>query len=420
MAKLLEDAVESIKQGDKATGKKILLDILNDDPGNDRAWVLMSAVVDTNEMRYDCLQEAIKLNPDNRIAQRGLKKLQQSMNSASPAPSSDNKTAIEPIRPEPKQTRQVSSKVLTSNNQATIEYLCKRLIIEKFYAILISDDKLAIPILNLENFTFSVPVEVIPELFPLQPYFDLILFRQTGARFDAICLKVCRDKGEPPPITQAQFIEVGQACLQYSNVVAYGQVMPVIFQVWEIYERNMTPDDIQRLKTLKRLPGLKKVGVQTRGIDKISGKLVYTSAWFKFSGINRYIQRLFDEESTFSEEQTILALANSRIEVLPIIAGIVTGTALGIGLRLLAITLGWNYDLNIDVFIVFIVAAIAIYLPKFKLYSRWQGTLASAGFGVVLYGLLFLFPNYTPSLWYIIYIIVFAFLGRFLGSVVEP
>lgn len=417
MKKLLQDAVTSIKNGDKVTGKKILLDILNDDPSNDRAWMWMSAVVDTNEMRYECLQEAVKLNPNNRMAKKGLKKLQQSMHGVSPTSISANETSEN----QPESEIETANKItLSSNSQSTIEYLCKRLILEKFYSILALDDKPTVPILNPGKFLFPVPVEVIPELLPLQTHFDLILFRQTGARFDAICLKVCRDKDEPPPITQTQLVEVGQACLQYSNVVAYGQVSPVMIQIWEIYERSITPNDIQRLKNLKRMPGRKKVGVQTRGVDKVSGKLVYTSSWFKFSGISKYIQRLFDEEHTFSEEKTLTALANSRIEILPIIAGIVIGLVLGIGFRLIAMILDWNYDLTFDIFIVFIVAAIAIYLPEFKLYSRWQGTLASVGFGIILYGILFLFPNYELGLWHIIFIIIFALWGRFLGSVVEP
>jgi hypothetical protein len=113
-------------------------------------------------------------------------------------------------------------------------------------------------------------------------------------------------------------------------------------------------------------------------------------------------------------------LVSSSIEIMPIIAGIVIGTALGLGLRLMANRLGWQYDLPIDSFIVFVVAPIAIYLPKFKLYSQWQGLLAALGYGSLLYGILLFVLNYEPSLWYAISLVIIGLLGRFMGAIVEP
>lgn len=417
----LQTAVTAIKEGNKATGRQILVEILQENPANDRAWVWMSSVVETDDMRRECLREALNHNPHNQAAKKGLNKLQQTADHQTPTPTVTGKERfLPPQESTPPQQAGINTAALSNDNQATIEYICKRLILEKHYNVLALDENPTVPILNPEHFQFPIPVEVIPELLPLQPYFDLILFRQTGARFEAICLKVCRSKGEPEPVTQAQLIAAGQACLQYSNVVAYGQVSPVFIRVWELFERKFTPDDEQRLQKLKRIPGRKKVGVQVQAIDKLSRQIIYSSALFRFSGGRRYIQSLINEEHQFSEEQLLTALVNSRIEILPIIAGIVTGVTLGIGLRLIANMLGWLYSPVIDIFIVFIVASLAIYLPKFKLYSRWQGVLASVGFGVVLYGILLLLLNYEPSIWYAILVVIFAMWGRFLGAIVEP
>lgn len=400
----LQTAIEAIRRGDAATGKELLLEILREDPSDDRAWLWMSSVVETDDMRRECLEEALKHNPDNRMARRGLEKLQRNGQQSS----------------KPVDQRVNSFSSLSLESRETIEYLYKRLMIEKNYIVTIPDEFADIPVLNPANFLAPIPVIEVPELLPLQAYFDLIVTRQTSARFDMICLKVCRNKGEPPPVTQAEIVKAGQACLKYSNVVAYGQVMPVLVQVWELYERAFTAEDAQRLKALKRIPGRKKVGIQAYAMDKLANRVVYSTTLLKSGGNSRLINRLLKEQHTFSEEKLLTQLLNSRIEMLPILAGIVIGVALALGLRLAAAALGWRYDLFFDVLVVFLVAPIAVYLPKFKQYAHWQGSLAAAGYGVVLYGLLVLLFNQEPTIWYPILIAIFALWGRFVGVTVDP
>ncbi len=73
----LEQAIALIKSGEKADGQQLLIEVLKTDPKNDAAWVWMSAVVDTDDMRRECLEEALKFNPSNRAAALGLEKLRQ-------------------------------------------------------------------------------------------------------------------------------------------------------------------------------------------------------------------------------------------------------------------------------------------------------------------------------------------------------
>jgi len=68
-------AVNKIKTGDKEAGKQILMELLDANPENDKAWVWMSAVVGTDELRRECLEEALMYNPFNETAQRGLEKI---------------------------------------------------------------------------------------------------------------------------------------------------------------------------------------------------------------------------------------------------------------------------------------------------------------------------------------------------------
>ncbi len=71
----LKKAITLIKAGQKQEGKEILLQLLHEDEHNDMAWVWLSATVDTDEMRLECLQEALKINSDNQTAQRGYQKI---------------------------------------------------------------------------------------------------------------------------------------------------------------------------------------------------------------------------------------------------------------------------------------------------------------------------------------------------------
>ncbi|HEX2696181.1 MAG TPA: tetratricopeptide repeat protein, partial [Anaerolineales bacterium] len=69
---IFEEAVEALRRGDKAGAKDILTRLLKADQGNATYWIWMSASVDTTKERIYCLQAALKLDPENGIAKRGL------------------------------------------------------------------------------------------------------------------------------------------------------------------------------------------------------------------------------------------------------------------------------------------------------------------------------------------------------------
>ncbi len=75
MSPELKQAVQLIKSGQKQEGKEILLQILNEDEANDTAWVWLTATVDNDEMRLECLEEALKINPNNETAKKGYQKI---------------------------------------------------------------------------------------------------------------------------------------------------------------------------------------------------------------------------------------------------------------------------------------------------------------------------------------------------------
>jgi len=67
-----QDAVEALRKGEKARAREILTALIQDEQTNPTYWVWMSAVVDSPKERIYCLQTALKLDPGNAAAKRGL------------------------------------------------------------------------------------------------------------------------------------------------------------------------------------------------------------------------------------------------------------------------------------------------------------------------------------------------------------
>lgn len=69
---MFQDAVSALRAGDKTRAKEILTRLLKADQNNATYWVWMSAAVETNKERIYCLQTALKFDPENASAKRGL------------------------------------------------------------------------------------------------------------------------------------------------------------------------------------------------------------------------------------------------------------------------------------------------------------------------------------------------------------
>lgn len=72
---LVSQAMVAIKAGDLEGGRKLLESVLELDPDHEKAWLWMSAAVKTDDERRHCLEEVLRINPDNSQAIRGLEKL---------------------------------------------------------------------------------------------------------------------------------------------------------------------------------------------------------------------------------------------------------------------------------------------------------------------------------------------------------
>jgi len=120
MSDTLQKAIATIKSGNKTAGKQLLSDILKADPDNEQAWLWMTKVVDSHSERVKCLQQALRINPNNETAQYVLKSLQEQSTATSTQPTETS--APSPLKP---------LKRIPSQNQPTRKPL-KRLSTRKY------------------------------------------------------------------------------------------------------------------------------------------------------------------------------------------------------------------------------------------------------------------------------------------------
>lgn len=88
----LDRAIEFIKIGEKSKARKLLREILKSDPRNEEAWIWMSGILDDVKQRRLCLNNALKINPDNELAKKGLAALEKGDRKPKPTPDVSPKT----------------------------------------------------------------------------------------------------------------------------------------------------------------------------------------------------------------------------------------------------------------------------------------------------------------------------------------
>jgi twitching motility two-component system response regulator PilG len=72
----LQAAVVEAKAGNKAVARRHLLEVTEQDPRNETAWLWLAGVADSPQGMIACLQKVLAINPKSEQAQRGLKAAQ--------------------------------------------------------------------------------------------------------------------------------------------------------------------------------------------------------------------------------------------------------------------------------------------------------------------------------------------------------
>lgn len=72
---LLKQGITALKAGRKTEARKLLTQIVKRDERNEIAWLWLSGATDTDEERRLCLENVLAINPNNKMAKRGLASL---------------------------------------------------------------------------------------------------------------------------------------------------------------------------------------------------------------------------------------------------------------------------------------------------------------------------------------------------------
>jgi len=73
MEQELKEAILSIKKGNTTQGRHMLVEILQNDPKNEDAWLWMSKCVTDPELKRYCYERVLTINPTNQEAITGIR-----------------------------------------------------------------------------------------------------------------------------------------------------------------------------------------------------------------------------------------------------------------------------------------------------------------------------------------------------------
>ena len=92
----LDQAIVAVQEGRKAEARQLLESVLDADERNEKAWLWLGSVVDSDEERIICLENVLTINPNNEMARQGLAVLRAEAAAKQPAAPDTAETLPEP------------------------------------------------------------------------------------------------------------------------------------------------------------------------------------------------------------------------------------------------------------------------------------------------------------------------------------
>jgi thioredoxin-like negative regulator of GroEL len=82
LEQLMQLGIQTARQGNKENARVIFQQVLDSDTQNERAWLWMAAVAETPIDRVRYLNSVLRINPNNKTAQRELNRLRKGQESS--------------------------------------------------------------------------------------------------------------------------------------------------------------------------------------------------------------------------------------------------------------------------------------------------------------------------------------------------
>lgn len=98
---LLQRGIQAAKQGDRSTARRLLLQVVDQAPNNELAWIWLASVAETIGQRRDYLERVLVINPNNTRARQALESIEHGTSTTNdqrplpPPPRSDRLTLAE-------------------------------------------------------------------------------------------------------------------------------------------------------------------------------------------------------------------------------------------------------------------------------------------------------------------------------------
>lgn len=73
---LLREAIRAAQKGDSAAARRMLEQVIGNDPRNELAWIWMATVAESDRERRTCLMRVLEINPSNARARQALDRLE--------------------------------------------------------------------------------------------------------------------------------------------------------------------------------------------------------------------------------------------------------------------------------------------------------------------------------------------------------
>ena len=98
---LLKKGIQALKAGQREQARALLMQVIEVDEENERAWLWLSGAVESDEERRICLENVLTLNPQNKVARKGLAKLNAAPINEEILPPSLEARAAQAVKSEP-------------------------------------------------------------------------------------------------------------------------------------------------------------------------------------------------------------------------------------------------------------------------------------------------------------------------------
>ncbi len=86
----LQQGIQAAKAGDNALARTLLVQVVQQDVDNELAWIWLAQVMDDPARKLDCLQQALRINPDNAPVRKAIQALSEPAQPISPEPTPES------------------------------------------------------------------------------------------------------------------------------------------------------------------------------------------------------------------------------------------------------------------------------------------------------------------------------------------